>query len=268
MMMLGIKELLLNWFFNKPLGTINLFQAEKNILDTYVDGLDVQLDEYNITQYELEKMNHLKNIGLVNSVDVLETQHNVKKFNDIKQFSNTHKYFDKNYPNNEFLLVNQLNKICKEGNYFCTSLKYYTKEIPDNNYNDLKNFSLREEDKTYFGIYRNITGDVNRELEVDIVKYYENFLNDNRFEFSSKEVYKEFKKNALPFNKKDYHDSFPMLICTQIQNLDANFLKINSDIKFKKYNPKYGYTAILQPVYKENKFGFLIVTLIEDKNQT
>ena len=206
------------------------------------------LNQEVISDYEKEKINKLKELGLVQTQFVVETEKEIKEIDRIKNLKSTIDYFELNYPNKPFVLFGQIENICqKEGFVFC-SAKNYTKNIPDANYPSLKNFVLRPEDKTYYGI-----------LPEDKNPYHPKCRG---FELSNSGIYNSFNgKNpdrVLLFNKKVYFDEFPILICTQPHNLK------NEVDKNQKYNVKYGHTTILKPVYKNDIYGFLILTTFKD----
>lgn len=215
-----------------------------------------------VTEYEKNKMNTLKEFGLVNSEFVVNTESDISKIEKIQRLKEVIKYFNKNYPNNPFILYSQAKKICENNNFIFCSASLYTKNIPDGNFSSIKNFKLKNEDKFYYGI---IPSD---ELKIGIQEVQHVF--SKGFEVSNKQVYETFKGEnpvrMMLYNKKVYFDSFPVLICTQPHNLfNGEYKKgsIPEGLK-EKYNIKYGHTLILKPVYKDDIYGFLIITTIKD----
>jgi len=205
------------------------------------------LNQEVISDYEKEKINKLKELGLVQTQFVVETEKEIKEIDRIKNLKSTIDYFELNYPNKPFVLFPQIENICKDNGFTFCSAKDYKKNIPDGNYYALKNFTLKPEDKTYYGV-------------LPEGKTHPYHPTSPGFEISNKGIYDSFSgKNpdrVLLFNKKVYFDEFPILICTQPHNF-------KEDVD-QKYNVKYGHTTILKPVYKNDIYGFLILTTFKD----
>lgn len=236
-----------NYFLNFGVRTedVDLFILEhtklKNVLEHTLLNQDI------VSDYEKEKINKLKELGLTQTKFVVETEKEIEEIDKINNLKKTINHFELNYPNKPFILFGQVENICKSEGFALCSAKDYTKNIPDANYPSLKNFVLKPEDKTYYGI----------SPESKTHPYHPR---SKGFELSNKSIYDSFSgKNPdrmLLFNKKVYFDEFPILICTQPHNF-------KEDVD-QKYNVKYGHTTILKPVYKNDIYGFLILTTFKD----
>lgn len=249
---------------------IDLFTIAAQELKLRTEKYQNDNDLY-VTEYERLKMEKLKEFGLVNSEFVVNTENDITKINKIKRLKEVIKYFNKNYPNNPYILYSQAKKICENNNFVFCSASLYTKHIPDANFSSIKNFKLKEEDKFYYGI---IPTD---EIKIGIEEVQHIF--SKGFEISNKQVFQTFKGEnpvrMMLYNKKVYFDSFPVLICTQPHNLfkesirfigdksNSNNIPVPYGLK-EKYNIKLGHTVLLKPVYRDDIYGFLIITSIKD----
>lgn len=264
---------------------INVFFKAAEHLRHHVTFPSIDLGDY-IDNQEKQKAEDLKNIGFDNATDVIEIHEQISKIKKIENIKNVVKYFMTFYPQSQFLLYNQVKDICNNYDFTCSELKNYIGEIPDINYSDIKNFSIREQDKTYYGLYKHESNSFGIDSAQHIFK--------KGFEISSPEIYKTFKsndKNNILYNKKIYFNGFPLIICSQISKLkipddvSTSIVDINnSNNYFNKYNfthnfweevsntllpnkkkKKLPYSIILQPVLKFDVYGFLIVTIIQDE---
>lgn len=234
-------------FFPELNKKINPFKEAASYLDFEFNYKNKDLY---ITEYEKEKLNFLKKYGFVNLKFVVETEDEIEKINYFNKMKNVVNYFNKKYPKNNFVSYGQIKKICQEKDFIFCKPESYKKHLPEHNYHETKKFNLQEVDCFYYGV---LLDPYNSCLfGTDEMQH----IYQKGYEISNKKTFDIIINNQeiKLHNKKIYYDKFPILICTQEYNLNLS----------KAYNPKFGYTAVLQPVIKDSIYGFLIITVIED----
>lgn len=300
-----LKNIFTRRFSNADRDTLNIFDGAAENLNRHVNLTTVNEHDY-FDEDDKNKASVLKNLGFDNSSDVKEVEEQFSKFEKIKNIHNVVDYFSTFYPLNKYLLYNQVKTICETYGFVCSELKNYIGAIPDNNFQEIKEFSLREQDLVYYGLYSHEV----RSFGIDSAQH----LLQKGFELSSEEMYDNylhFNERKFPHNKKIYFKGFPLLVCTQLKNLKieqknsdmvnvtipkhfaaqfnlrANKLESSFDLDHPKevkyseeikkeldqqqvsqqYNKTVPYTVILQPVFKFDVYGFLIITTIKDGEQ-
>lgn len=299
----------------------NPFIKMANELERKIYDLGFQPSEF-ISEEEKEKANLLKKMGLINTQDVKELEEQNKKLESIQKIKDIFTYFKTFYPQYNIVLYKQMELFALENGFVFSDLKHYNGEIPDENYYELNHFNFRSEDNFYYGIPNYNVLSFGVESAQHVYK--------KGFEITNKETYDSFVENSKSqmflYNKKIYYDSFPLLVCTQLKNLNEPenlmqsiedntvkptppksqpdmYYNIQSDsyykglkrdflykdqvvnnsntnekskeylialhgkkeIQQKKYNEDLGFTVILKPFLRFDVYGFIIITIIKDK---
>jgi len=105
---------------------IDLFTIAAQELKIKTERHQQENDLY-VTDYEKNKMNTLKEFGLVNSEFVVNTESDISKIEKIQRLKEVIKYFNRQYPNNPFILYSQAKKFVRTIILFSVQLHYIQK---------------------------------------------------------------------------------------------------------------------------------------------
>lgn len=135
----------------------------KEIHDSFNNSIDAVLEQAGIIKSKQfineeleEKVKILKSLGFTNTQQVKDLEiivsnnKNIQYQNDKnKQVIEDIKYFKQKYPHYKIIDQLSLQKVCNKYQLMYGHVTFFKGNIPDKNFQDLKNFKIDEEDKLY-----------------------------------------------------------------------------------------------------------------------
>jgi len=176
----------------------------------------------------------------------------------------TVEYFNKNYPEYRYVLLNQVDDFCKQYGLICGDIKNYKGTIPEDIKNKIQNFKSLEDDKVY---YTNTFPDRNIQHIIDPT-------------FKILDKIKFFEEREAAQNKDIFFEEFPAQICARIEDViikndhpgrvfrNGQWSTESYSSYYKNIIQKFDTNVrakflpepiILKPFFKLQTYGFLIL---------
>lgn len=199
-------------------------------------------------QFLIDKSERLKNLGFINTKEVLVAENELKKINKLKEENKGKEdliaainYFMIKYPNYKFITEKSVKKICKKYGLVYGEIKRYEGTVPSENLKQIENFTIKDEDRCY----------------KKIITYNRRFVEDKIF-FVGHEYFKRKRKTRRPEIKKIEITPAPLEIAAPIKDFNMIGMEIkNHELVIKKEIPD---PIVLQPVFFNGIKHYLIVT--------
>jgi hypothetical protein len=100
----------------------------------------------------LKKSERLEKLGFVKVKEVKESKEIMESVDFTKKMSEIIQMYSLKYPNNKFIIEEDVKKICEKYNLVFGNIEDFTGFVPEKNLQEIEAFQLREED--YSAIYR------------------------------------------------------------------------------------------------------------------
>jgi hypothetical protein len=191
-----------------------------------------------------DKANKLKSLGFTSSIDVKSNKEQLKRMNDTERDNakklrliEAIKYFTDKYPNYKFITEESVVDICKKYKLVYGPSQIYTGAIPDDNIQDMLDFSIDDEDACW--LVKNKVNELLSYEEVSIaLNKKNNDLNEIEIYISdiSAKMVDSFERDNISdgyFNHLNDYDRKGFDIAAPIADFNTNGYGIKNQKLFK-----------------------------------
>lgn len=202
-------------------------------------------------QHLIDKSKSLIDLGFTNTKEVRIAEEEIKKIDKLKQ-NNAEKqdlvkainYFTIKYPNYKFITEESVKKICEKYGLVYGNVSRYEGVVPTKNLEEIKNFSIKEEDRCY-------------DKKIEYIGTLR--LKENETVYVGHSYITKKRKIRNPKNKKIEITPSPLEIAAPKKDFNLTDKRI-VNYKLEDKKKEIPDPIVLQPVFFENKKYYLIVT--------
>lgn len=125
----------------------------KNAIHQRMDNSKHLLKKYKENKPEIDKLKKLADMGFENIPAVKNQQWIMNTLEKAKTEAELVVHYMKYYPQNNFVLMDDIESLCKKYGLYCSEPKMFIGDIPDKNMQEIVNFTVRKDDLPKAGEY-------------------------------------------------------------------------------------------------------------------